>query len=55
MYIRNHLINQSSVILSAILDREVENSNETINAPLINKKFDIAYTNYIAANVTASR
>lgn len=49
MYIRNHLINQSSVILSAILDREIENSNGTINAPLINKKFDIAYTNYIAA------
>ncbi|MGP4943194.1 hypothetical protein [Pseudoalteromonas nigrifaciens] len=49
MYIRNHLITQSSEILAAILEVEKSNYSQSINASLINKKFDIAYRNYIAA------
>lgn len=47
--IRSHLIHQSADIIAAILEKDKVNNTQTLNIPLINKKFDIAYSNYIEA------
>jgi hypothetical protein len=47
--IRSHLIHQSAEIIAAILEKDKVNNTQTLNIPLINKKFDIAYSSYIEA------